>query len=106
MVAAADPSIVPSATSVIDNSKHSSAWVPATSTTYVPLPAVVGNGTIPLKGDDEVLRKTGCINHSRGGGYRFDYPRPSTTTSTAIAAVSGSTATTATPLSPAPPLNF
>jgi hypothetical protein len=45
-----------SATSVVDNS--TSSTVPgssATSTTSASLPAVVGNGTIPLKADEEVL---------------------------------------------------
>ena len=83
---------------------------PATSATYVSLPTVVDNGTIPLKGDGEVLdeRSTASITAEATGTVLTT--SGSTITSTATATTSTPTATsktttTTTPLSPAPPKN-
>ncbi|KAF8343350.1 hypothetical protein F5887DRAFT_1075910 [Amanita rubescens] len=66
--AAADLSTVPSsATSVIDNLTSSAVTgSPATSTTYVPLSTVAGNGTVPLKGAEEILDEESVASTTTG----------------------------------------
>ena len=87
---ATDSSTVPSsATSVIDNSTSSTVpGSPATSTTSVSLPAAAGNGTIPLKGDED--EKT----TAQEAGTALI--APASTTAAAPATASTSTSTTET----------
>ncbi|KAF8343383.1 hypothetical protein F5887DRAFT_1159792 [Amanita rubescens] len=111
---ATDSSTVPSsATSVIDNSTSSTVpGSPATSTTSVSLPAVVGNGTIPFKADEDVLDEKSVASTTAEAEEAVLTTSASTTAAAAAASTSTETAetptavtttTTTTSPPPAPP---
>ena len=83
-----------SATSVIDNSTHFT--VP--SNVYVSLPAVVGNDTIPLKGDE----KSAASTTAEMAGTVLT----TSASSTASAAAITTSTSAATPKLQQPPLRF
>ncbi|KAF8343379.1 hypothetical protein F5887DRAFT_1212518 [Amanita rubescens] len=95
---ATDSSTVPSsAASVIDNSTSSTVpGSPAASTTSVSLPAVVGNGTIPLKTDEDVLDEKSVVSTTAEEAV-LTASASTTTTASANAAASTSTETAETP---------